>query len=130
MNDKLNIYCLPVSGGGFCTQLGLLSEIYAAKKLAKNGIFNGSQDYQPNMCLCSSGGNVSAYIGMAADWSDTGIERISRKIRSEIFVKSWVPSELNFLPSWLFSFNGAIFRQGYGGYGIFNAMFTEKTIKR
>lgn len=127
---EFNIYVLPVSGGCFVSQLGLLCEIYVAKKYLKNGKFESYKDYQPDICLCSSGGNVSAYVGMAADWSDKGIERISKKIKSEIFVRSWLPKELNFIPSWFFSFNGSIYKQGYGAYSIFNAMFHEKTVNR
>lgn len=129
--NTLKVYVLPVSGGCFVSQLGLMSELYVANKMSKKGILNGSQDYQPDICLCASGGNVSAYVGLAADWSDTGIYRIARFLRSEIFVKSWLPKELNFIPSWLIgTFNGSIYKQGTGGKALFNELFTSKTVKR
>lgn len=128
--NNLVIYCLPVSGGKFVNQLGLLCEIFVAKKKYNKGILKGSKYYAPDLVFGSSGGNVSAYLGLAADWSDDGIERLAQKISSDIFIKSWLPKEFNFIPSWALSLsNGSFYRKGKGAVELFNEWFTPKTIK-
>jgi predicted acylesterase/phospholipase RssA len=130
-NDQLTVYALPASGSAFVAEIALLCEVYAAKKMMKGGLFSGSKDYAPDLVLGSSGGNMSAYIGLAADWSEEGLIRVVKKLRDEMFVKSWLPKDLAFIPSWLLiPFNGSVFRQGIGAGKMFNSLFTKDTIKR
>lgn len=129
--QAFTVYCLPVSGGGFVAQLGLLSEVYAAKKRVLNGRFSGSKDYEPDLVLASSGGNVATYVAMGGDWSPEGIVRVTSEVRNEMFIRSWVPDELSFIPSWLVgTFNGSFYRQGHGCGPLFRKLFTSDTIKR
>ena len=128
--ENLTIYCFPISGEKFVNQLGLLAEVYSAKKISKNGILKGCKDYAPDLIFASSGGNVTSYIGLAADWSDDGIYRTAQLLRSEIFIKSWVPKEFSFIPSWVLgTLNGSLFRKGDGGKELFEYLFNEKTIQ-
>ena len=121
---------MPVSGGKFINQLALLCEVYSAKKISNNNLFKGTEYYSPNIVFGSSGGNVAAYIGLASDWSDFGIERSCQKLRSDIFISSWVPKEFNFIPSWMLSpLNGALYRKGKGANLLFEELFTSDTVK-
>ena len=72
----MNILVLPVSGGGFVSQLAIIQHLCTI-------------DYKPDITLASSGGNVSAYISMAASWKWAAIERISRDLSQDLFVKPW-----------------------------------------
>lgn len=130
MSD-LKIYCLPISGGCFVSQLGLLCEVFNAIKLNNNGEVKGCLNYQPNLVLCSSGGNVAAYVGLAGDWSEAGILRVARELKSEIFVKSWFPKDLSFIPSWFLTFvTGTLYRKGSGGVELFHQIFNSNTVQR
>lgn len=129
--EPLEIYCLPVSGGGFVAQLGLLSEIYEAKLLMCDRKFNGSKDYQPNLVFASSGGNVAAYAAMAGDWSPHGMLRIALKLETSMFIKSWFPEFMDVIPSVIIgAAKGSMYREGSGGSELFNCLFTSETIQR
>lgn len=131
MTDVLNCYVLPISGGCFVSQIALLIEVYCAKKILKKGIFRSSKDYQPDLVLSSSGGNVSAYTALAGDWSEEGILRVIKELKHEMFVKSWMPNEMNYIPSWVFSpFYGTMYKKGYGVTDLFKSLFTTSTIQR
>lgn len=127
----LTIYCLPVSGGGFVGQLGLLSEVYEAKWIACDRRFNGSKDYKPNLIFAASGGNVASYIALAGDWSPAGIMRIALKIEVPLFIRSWLPEQMSFIPTWVVgAMKGAIYRQGYGAGHLFRSIYTSDTVQR
>lgn len=129
--DPLTIYCLPVSGGGFVAQLGLLSELFEAKRILKDNKIQGSKDYQPDIVLAASGGNVATYIAMAGDWSPEGILRTALKTNSSMFLKSWWPENLDFLPTWLLGiFNGSMYRRGCGAGQLFKSLYTTESIQR
>jgi hypothetical protein len=126
MGKAIKIYVAPVSGGSFPLQLAYLSEIYEATKIYKKKI-KGYSDYAPNLVFSSSGGNVASYIGLAADWSPSGIEWIASNLESEMFVTSWV----RYIPAFLIApFTGSVFRPGYGTQAIFKSIFTEVSIQR
>ena len=126
MSKKLKIYVAPVSGGSFPIQLAYLCELYEATKMYKKKL-KGYEDYAPNLVFASSGGNVASYIGLAADWSPSGIEWIASNLESEIFVTSWS----RYLPSILVApFTGSVFRPGYGTQYIFKSIFTDVSIQR
>ena len=99
--NPLSVYCLPISGGGFVAQLGLLSELYVAKWIAEGKRLKGSKAYQPNLVFASSGGNVAAYIAMAGDWSPEGMTRVAEKISTPMFIRSWFPDYMSFIPTWI-----------------------------
>jgi len=111
------ITVLPVSGGGFPSQLGLLSELTSA------GI-------TPEVIFGASGGNVSAYIGLAGDWSPYGIRRVTETMNCEFFSRSWWPPMLRWMPSWSIGyFRGSIYRSGSGTTELFKSMFTKPNIQ-
>lgn len=119
MSDKpLKVYCLPVSGGALVAQLALLKELLSSE-----------QNLSPDLVLASSGGNVSAYIAMAANWNPTAIDRISSQIESQMLVMNWWPKHLDFLPTALIGvFSGSIYRQGYGVSKLYENLFSCKSI--
>jgi hypothetical protein len=126
MTKEIKIYVAPVSGGSFPIQLAFLSEIYEATKLYRKKM-DGYNKYAPDLVFSSSGGNVAAYIGLAADWSPSGIEWISSNLNSEMFVTSWV----KYIPSFLLApFTGSVYRPGYGIKYIFKSIFTDISIQR
>lgn len=129
-DDILTVYSLPVSGGCFVSQLALLSELYNAKKKICGGKFNSSADYTPDLCFSASGGNVAVYTAFGGDWSTEGILRVSSQLNSDMFVKSWFPDYMRFLPTGILGiFNGSLYRPGYGGLYLFNRIFTEESIQ-
>lgn len=122
----LKVYVLPISGGGFVTQLGLLSVLYDAQTIAKPNV-SSSRDYSPDLVMASSGGNVATYIAMAGGWSSSGIRVSVPVLKSEMFVESWIP----YLPSWLaLPFTGSIFRRGFGSEDLFECLFTSTSIQK
>lgn len=114
----LKVHCLPVSGGAFVAQLSLLKELLSS-----------SDNLQPDIALCSSGGNVATYIGMAANWNPLAIDRIALQVDSEMLVMNWWPKHLDFLPTILIGvFSGSIYRQGYGVAKMYKNLFNNQNI--
>lgn len=131
----MKIYVLPISGGGFISQIALLAELYDAT-------YDDSYDYHrairqgstaaipgtPDLVLSSSGGNVAAYLAMVSGWSSTGIYQNIKSVKSEIFVQPWTPS---FLPSGIMFYSTkSIYRNGTGMDQLFSSMFTPVSIKQ
>lgn len=118
----MKIYVLPISGGGFVSQLGLLAELYDATNDPTSTIDKGT----PDLVLSSSGGNVAAYLAMVSGWSSTGIMHNIRSVKSGIFVQPWTPP---FLPTWLmFPFTQSIYRNGSGMDQLFTSLYTPRSI--
>ena len=114
---KMEVCALPISGGRFPCQLGLIHE------LSKN-------NYRPDVSFGSSGGNVNAYLAAAADWRPNGILRISKSVTSDLFCQSWFPQALRgFLPSYLIGvFYGSAYSDGIGVDELFETLFTNASI--
>ena len=111
------IFVLPVSGGGFPVQLGLLSE------LTSIGI-------TPDQVLASSGGNIAAYLGLSADWSPYGLTRVVNYLKPSLFSSSWWPAPLAWMPSWSIGyFRGSVYAEGTGTDELISKMFTPTTIQ-
>jgi hypothetical protein len=132
MSKPLNVYSLHVSGGFITTHFAFLCEVYDAKKIACGGKFDfGASQYAPDIAMGSSGGNMALYLSMAADWSSDGIKDLTRLIKTEIFIRSWLPKNLSFIPSWSFGFyRGTMHRQGVGHDELFAETFTTESIQR
>lgn len=114
----MKVTVLPVSGGAFPTQIASLLEL----NLANN---------PPELILGSSGGNVAAYLCLAADWSPYGVERLLGNVNSELFLQSWWPHGLRFIPSWMLGyFYGSFYQQGKGSEELFKNIFTPSTIRQ
>ena len=64
----LEVYILPVSGGGFPAQLQELIFFSNEKQLSSHS--NESIEIIPDIFLGTSGGNVSAYVALSGKWSD------------------------------------------------------------
>jgi hypothetical protein len=107
------VLVLPVSGGGFVNQLGILQHLCEV-------------NFKPDLTLASSGGNVSAYIAAAANWKWASIERISREMTQELFVKNW--SSMSTMSFVIGFFKGNAYDKGIGVKNFLNKYFTETTI--
>lgn len=130
IDEDLVIYSLPVSGSLFVVQIGLLGILHDAKKKNRNGKFKSYKDYTPDICLAGSGGNICAYIALAANYSPEGMMRIALTLNSDIFIKSWFPDYMSFLPTAILGiFNGSLYRPGHGAGCTFNRYFSTKTIQ-
>jgi hypothetical protein len=105
----MHIWVLPSSGGKFPNQIGLLSEVC------------GNLD-KPSIICGTSGGQISAFIALASDYS-------CNYIKSELFSHSWWPHHLNFMPSWIIgTFKGSIYKAGSGGENVMKHIFTPYNI--
>lgn len=126
---EFRLYVLPISGGGFPVQLAELSLLYDAFKINKV-FFQGKKDYFPHLCLGASGGNVAAYVGMAADWYHEGMLRIAENIDKQMFIRSWWPDDLDFIPTWALSvFTGTLYRAGLGPEELLSSAFNKYRIQ-
>jgi len=109
------ILVLPVSGGGFVSQLGILQHLCESK-------------FVPDITLASSGGNVAAYVAAAADWKWPGIERIARELSQDLFVCPW--NNVIAISMIMGYFKGDVYNKGSGVHGFLGRHFTEKTIAK
>ncbi len=99
----MNIIIAPVSGGKFINQL---SASYSLSKY----------DYKPDIYLGASGGIVTGTILVAADYNPNSIIRLTRLTNSALFIKSWLPWYLDFIPSSSVGvFQGSLY-QSSGGH--------------
>lgn len=117
----MKIYILPVSGGGFAVQIGLLKAINQATQSESDKL-----GYRPDIVFASSGGNVSSYIALIGNWRYNEILRNCGILNSDLFVESWTPS---FFPSGLvFPLTGSVYRNGSGIKELYNKVFTKESI--
>lgn len=130
MSSKFNLFVLPISGGSFPAQLSLLSKVHEAFKLNKKDVV-GSENFYPDLMLGASGGNICAYIALASNGgSYEGICRMVENIDSEMFIRSWFPSNLSFIPTWVLTiFTGTVFRDGVGAEELLKTAFPAQLIK-
>lgn len=125
------VYVLPISGGAIVSHLALLQEIYDARILAMDGKKRGYFSYSPNLVLGSSGGNISAFIGLASDWESSAIYRNVDYVDSKLFMKRWISKDIPLIPSLPFVFlNGTLYNSGMGARSFFRNLFTQESITR
>lgn len=67
---------MPISGGAFVNQLAVCAHL-------------GASGYAPTCVFGSSGGNVAAYITLAAEWNWAAIERVTRELSGQMFARPW-----------------------------------------
>lgn len=123
----LRVYAIPVSGGLFAVQMGLLCAVSAANAVTRGrGIDVPYNEEKPDIVLASSGGNVTAYAGLSADWMRERIYRVADLLKTNQFLSPWSDSA----PSWMFfAVSRAIFREGYGVEGLVRYLFTESALR-
>jgi len=107
------ILILPVSGGGFVSQITILLE------LSKIG-------YKPDLTLASSGGNVAAYLAAAGDWNCYAIYRLSQKLNHKLFANNW--HEISSINAVIGFFQSNIFNKGKGVRELLFSYFDEESI--
>lgn len=109
------IFVLPISGGGFVSQLAISQHLCEAEII-------------PEMMVASSGGNVVAYIIAAANCKWAAIERISRQLSQNLFSHPWSGiSSLSWIIGW---FKGNFNNCGDGVQGFLNDHFDAKSIMK
>lgn len=109
------ILVLPISGGGFVTQLAGLQHLCEAQ-------------FIPDLTLASSGGNVAAYVAAAANWKWPGIERIARELSQDLFIQPW--NNITAVSMVMGYFKGAVYDKGSGVYGFLSRHFNSETITK
>lgn len=107
------VYAIPVSGGGFVSQLGILQHL-------------GEAEYVPDITLSSSGGNVAAYVGAAADWKWAGIERIAGELSQDLFITPW--NSIVSISMIIGYFKGDVYNKGKGVANFLKRNFVDFTI--
>lgn len=109
------VLVLPVSGGGFVSQLAILQHLCESK-------------FVPDLTLSSSGGNVAAYVAAAANWKWPAIERISYELTNDLFACQWNSvSSLAFIMGY---FEGNVYNRGIGVNDFLEKYFTQETITK
>ncbi len=94
----MEILVAPVSGGRFVNQLAGFYEL-------------SKYNYKPDISLGASGGVVATSLYMSASYDTKNLERVSRLCDSSIFVRSWSPPYLDFIPSYAIGvFQGSLYR--------------------
>ena len=109
------VLVLPISGGGFTSQLAAIQLLLRV-------------NIHIDIVLAASGGNVAAYVAMAADWKENGIERVSKMISSDMFVSRWLPPPL---PSMVYGFiYGSLYNKGCGCDELFDEIYVKESVKK
>jgi len=107
------VLVLPVSGGGFVSQLAILQHLCESR-------------FIPDLTLASSGGNVAAYVAAAANWKWAGIERVARELTQDLFAKPW--NSVSSIALTVGYFEGNVYNKGSGVYDFLSRHFTSETI--
>jgi predicted acylesterase/phospholipase RssA len=109
------ILVLPVSGGGFVSQLAILQHLCESK-------------FNPKLTLASSGGNVAAYVATAANWKWPAIERIARELSHDLFARPWnTVASLSMIIGY---FKGDVYNKGSGVHDFLSRYFTSASIMK
>jgi predicted acylesterase/phospholipase RssA len=126
---KMRIVVAPASGALFPNQLGLYSELYRARLINAKGKFESSKEYIPDIVIGASGGNISTYIALGGDWTDAGIERVSNEVNSTLFARSWFPTCMYIIPTWVIGiFKGALYRPSNGIEALMETMLCKNKL--
>src|SRR3972149_11408146 len=107
------VLVLPVSGGGFVSQLAIIQHLCESHIV-------------PDLTLSSSGGNVAAYVAAAADWKWPGIERVAKDLTQDLFVRPW--SNITSVAFIMGYFKGDVYNRGSGVHEFLSRHFNTKTI--
>lgn len=111
----MQVLILPVSGGGFVTQLAILQHLCGV-------------NYVPDITLASSGGNVAAYVASAANWKWAGIERIAKELNHDLFARPW--NSVSSLAYIIGYFDGNLHNKGLGVHAFLSNYFTPESITK
>jgi len=107
--EPMRVYVLPVSGGYFPLQIAELLWMDSPP---------------PSLVLGSSGGNIAAYLATAGVWTREGIQQVMTNMYSGLFIKSWWPAYLPYLPSVLKGyFKGSAYNSNDEFVTLFKRLF-------
>jgi predicted acylesterase/phospholipase RssA len=130
-NKILEVYIGPVSGGGFPAQLQQILYVTSEKSKAFfDETENKSSFYIPDLCMGTSGGNISLYISISGGWTEGGIKRVIKSMSPEMFSQTWWPGPLSIIPTWVLGiFEGAVYKPGYGAENLLKAFNNTESIQ-
>jgi predicted acylesterase/phospholipase RssA len=130
-NKILEVYVAPVSGGGFPAQVQQILYVTSEKSKAFNDKTQNISDYYiPDICMGTSGGNVSLYLAISGSWSEGGIKRVISSLSPSMFSRTWWPGPLSIVPTWVLGiFEGAVYKPGYGAENLLRAFNTVESIQ-
>lgn len=109
------VLVLPVSGGGFVSQLAILQHLCESQ-------------FIPDLTLASSGGNVAAYVAAAAGWKWAAIERIARELTQSLFAQPW--NSVSSLSMIIGYFKGDVYDKGSGVGDFISRHFDSTSITK
>lgn len=125
MEQPLEIYILPGSGGYFVNQMAMMIAVIRATERVK-----GPDSYRPpDIVMGTSGGNITAYSTHAGGWTEAGIRRVAGALVPDIFAVPWGNGVFfRVLPSWAYGvFRGSLYnsnKQG-GPEAFFQSVFSK-----
>ena len=109
----MRVLVLPVSGGGFTSQLAIMEHLCETH-------------FVPDLTLASSGGNLAAYICSAAKWKWASIKRIASELSQDIYARPW--NRNSWVTMVIGYFKGNAYNKGSGAYHFFMKYFDSETI--
>lgn len=109
------IVILPISGGGFVSQVAALQLLRKSSGSIK-------------IMMGTSGGNLAACIAAGASFQPDAMEMITSRINSDIFVTPW--SSVSSASNITAYFKGNIYNSGRGKDEFMTSCFTEETITK
>jgi hypothetical protein len=117
MEECIEIYVCPVSGGSFVNQIGIFT------LLTDNGL-------KPKLCLSSSGGAVSTYVALCGHWTTNGIYRVCEDLSSGLYARSWWGDRMGkyFKSGVIGIFKDAIYNSGSGGDEMLKKYLTRDSL--
>lgn len=111
----MHVLVLPVSGGGFVTQLAIIQYLCEV-------------EYIPDVILSSSGGNVAAYVASISEWKWNNIIKVARKLSRDLFVNQW--SEISIIQTIIGYYQGNKYKSGKGVYSFLKEYFNKESIQK
>jgi len=107
---------LPVSGGSFAAQLGLL------QLMLESGL------EEPELVLAASGGGVAAYAALCGEWTSPGISRVAGSLHNSLFARRWLSSSP--LSCAVGFFEGTFYREGEGLENVLRTYLNRESATR
>ena len=99
INKEMKLFVCPVSGGSFVQQIA------STQRLSKI-------NYKPDVCMGSSGGNISIYIAEASSWKYFAMSRLASRLTPCFLLKKH--SENTIINGIKSFFRGSFFANGNG----------------
>lgn len=110
------IVVAPISGGFFPDQLAMY------RVLCKEG-------FKPRLIAGSSGGNISSYLCMAANWEVQRIEELVSELDQSYFVSPWYTGYIPGVSTITGYMSGSLYKSSIKSIDLFKKYFLHKSVK-